>query len=208
MTVSLFYLALVDIMEHPCKSIGHIGFLIATSKDGNAQFTKAKAVVKEIFKDFSATGIKAGVTTLVPSDGSHKYFKETEAALLEQLNSLSAHIGKINAVDLVTSIEEVILQMTRDAPVSSNKVILMLVDTQDLDLTELDTIAPLIRRELVLNNIKLFVVATGSAQKGNALKSLTAYSDEVLVTKSFGNLLENDLKNSVALSLCHVTCKY
>ena len=194
-------------MKKPCNSTIHFGFVIATSSNSQGQFNIARELVDRIFKHFAVTGSKAGATTLQPVTGSERYFKDSSKSLRQKLDSLPNHSGTFTAAQLATSIEEAVLQMSVEAPRSSNKLIVLFVDVKDFDMTSLDTIAPLTRRELVMNNIKLFIIALGSVQKSSALKSLTAYPDEVVIKQRLDSVLNGGLETSIALSICQVICE-
>ena len=195
-------------MKQPCNNDAHFGFVIATSSNNKNQFTIAKELASSIFKFFATTRSKAGATALKSADATEAYLKDTPASLRRRLDSLQSYSGSYSAAQLATSIEEAILQLSKEAPKSSSKLIVLIIDVKDLDLTGLDVIAPLIKRELAMNDIKLFVVAVGSAQKSAELRSLTAYADEVLIKQRFDNMLNAGFKTSIAVSLCQLLCEF
>ena len=205
--ISISHFVTVEVMKQPCKVPTHFGFILATSGNSIGQFTIAKELAYNIFGNFVAIGSKAGATVLKPDNGVEEYLKDTPANFRRKLDSLPSYSGSYSVAQLAISIEEAILQLIKEAPKLSNKLLVLIIDVKDLDMAKLHVLAPLTRRELVLNDIKLFIVAVGSSEKSTGLRSLTAYADEVLIRERFDNLLDHGFTTSIAVSLCQTLCE-
>ena len=195
-------------MKQPCKTAAHFGFVIATSDNGNGQFIVAKELASNIFKYFAVTGSRAGATALKSIDKVDDYLTNNPASLRRKLDSLPNYSGSFSADQVATSVEEAILRLSTEAPKFANKIVVLIVDVKEFDMNGLGVIAPLMRRELAINNIKLFIVAVGSTEKSANLRSLTEYADEVLIKQRFDNMINDGLRTSIAIAICQLICEF
>ena len=166
-----------------------------------------KVFLQKLFKVFEGPGSKAGVATLNTTIDPGLFLVNTVAELANKLAALHQYQGKVSSTEIVSSIEEVILRMASNTLAARSKVILMILDAEEVDLNNMDIFAPLMKRELEINNIKLLILAIGKNRKVDHLRLLTDYQDEVLVLERFENLLDEEQTSSVAISLCQVGCK-
>ena len=193
-----------DILQKPCPEPMDVGFVIATSSDEKGQFSNAKSFASRIFMSFASPKSRAGVVTLRTAGDTESFFVNTPRELNAKLNRLPKYTGRLGGAEIATSIEEIILRMSSDTSGSNNRLIVLMVDADRTDLSNLESIVGLVKRELAINRVRLFVIAVGRNGRRDTLKALTMYPDEVLMKERFDEFLEDGMGKKVALSLCHM----
>lgn len=204
LTLNLHLSLAADILQKPCPEPMDVGFVIATSSDEKGQFANAKSFASRIFMSFASPKSRAGVVSLQIVSDTGSFFVNTTRELNAKLNRLPKYTGRFGAAEIATSIEEIILRLSTDISGSKNRLIVLLVDADRADLSNLESIVGLVKRELAVNRVRLFVAAVGRNGRRDILKALTMYPDEVLMKERFDEFLENGMGKKVALSLCHM----